>query len=109
MDTAAVDMTATTSPTPRGDVFRGSAIALTARVAGVAVSLLTGIVTARMLGPDGKGALAYLSAASALVVRAGSLGMDGSFAHFYLARRVSLAECLGSVMWITATAGIASV
>jgi O-antigen/teichoic acid export membrane protein len=85
---------------PSARLVRGGAIALIARGGGVILSMATAIITARFLGPEGKGTLAFLSASSSLAVRAGSLGVDGSFAHFHLARRRPLAECLGAVVWI---------
>src|SRR5207248_3324741 len=47
---------------PQTGLVRGGAIALVARAAGVAISVVTGIVTARFLGPEGKGVLSFLSA-----------------------------------------------
>jgi O-antigen/teichoic acid export membrane protein len=83
-----------------GGVVRGGTIALASRAIGLFASLATGIITARALGPTGKGTLAFLSSASALLIRAGSVGLDGSFTHFYLTRRRPLADCIGAVVWI---------
>jgi enterobacterial common antigen flippase len=107
MEPAATEAPAMADPVrqPSG-LARGSTIALVARLTGVLVSVLTSIVTSRMLGPEGKGVLAFLSATSSLVVRIGSLGLDGSFTHFYLARRQPLADCLGAVVWLTSAAGV---
>lgn len=93
-------------PQTASRLARGGAIAVLARGIGIVLSMGTGIITARALGPEGKGVLAFLSAASALAVRTGSLGIDGSFAHFYLARRRPLAECLGAIAWIGAGSAI---
>jgi O-antigen/teichoic acid export membrane protein len=106
MEPVATEAAAVTdSLRPAAGLARGSSIALVARLAGVTISVLTSIVTSRMLGPEGKGILAFLSATSSLVVRMGSLGLDGSFTHFYLARRHRLAECVGAVLWLTIGAG----
>jgi O-antigen/teichoic acid export membrane protein len=85
---------------------RGSATALLTRGAGIAVSIITAAVTARALGPEGKGILAFLSTTSALAARAGLLGLDGSFAHFHLVQRRSLQACLGAASVITVLAGV---
>ena len=98
----------TTASAPSSTLLRGGAIAVLARLVGVALSLAISVVTARALGPAGKGTFAFLSAAVALVVRAGSLGLDGSFTQFYLARRRPLAVCLGTLLWITVGAGVAA-
>jgi O-antigen/teichoic acid export membrane protein len=87
---------------------RGGITALVARGAGVAVSIGVGIVTARALGPEGKGILAFLSTVTAFAVRAGSVGLDGSFAHFYLVRRQPLSACLGALTAITFVAGVSA-
>jgi O-antigen/teichoic acid export membrane protein len=85
---------------------KGSATALLTRGTGVAISLVTAAVTARALGPEGKGILAFLSTTSALAARAGLMGLDGSFAHFHLVQRRSLEACLGAATWITILAGV---
>jgi O-antigen/teichoic acid export membrane protein len=91
----AVDSTSTSAQAV-GSLARRSSIVLLARVLGVGLSLGAGILTARALGPEGKGILAFLSTASALLVRAGSFGLDGSFTYVYIVRRHSLAECIGT-------------
>jgi O-antigen/teichoic acid export membrane protein len=89
-------------------VAKGSATALLTRGTGVALSMVTAIVTARALGPEGKGILAFLSTITALAARAGGLGLDGSFAHFHLVRQRTLEACLGAAAVITIVSGVAA-
>ena len=97
---------ATTVSAPRRSLAQSSGTALAARALGVAISVASGIITARALGPEGKGSLAFLSTVAAFAVRAASAGLDGSFAHFHVAQRRPLAKCLGALVWITAIAGL---
>lgn len=81
-----------------------------ARCVGIVVSLITSILVARKLGPEGKGILAFLSTASTLIVRLGSPGFEGSFTYFYVVRRVALGECIGTALWTSlGIAGLAAV
>lgn len=106
IDGAALDATPSELLRPGSALARRGAIALAARVGGVVLSMMTSVLTARMLGPEGKGILAFLSAMTSLVVRMGSVGLDGAFTHFYLARRRPLVDCVGAVVWLTAVAGV---
>jgi O-antigen/teichoic acid export membrane protein len=89
-------------------VARGTLTALLTRGTGVALSMVTAIVTARALGPEGKGILAFLSTSAALAARAGCFGLDGSFAHFYLVRGRRLESCLGATAAIILVSGVAA-
>lgn len=87
-------------------LVRGSAIAMGSRGAGVLLSLATSVIIARYWGPEGKGVISFLNAASVLVVRAGSFGAEASIGYLLLVRRYPPGTTLGSVFGATVGIGI---
>lgn len=78
---------------------RASLLAVVSRFGNVFVSLVTGIVVARTLGPEGKGALAYLTTAVNLVARAVCCGLESAFTRFHRVKGVPAGRAAGSVVW----------
>ena len=85
---------------------RASLLAITSRFANVFVSLLTGIVVARTLGPEGKGALAYLTTAINLVARLVSFGLEAAFTRFHRVKQLPADIAAGTVVWTVLVLGV---
>ena len=62
---------------------------LATRVALIAAGLLSSVITARYLGPDGRGAFFYWTAVMAVIVQFGNLGLHASNAYLLTKRGVS--------------------
>jgi O-antigen/teichoic acid export membrane protein len=78
---------------------RAAALAIGSRGIGVVLSLVTGIVVARVFGAGGKGTLAYLVTALNLAVRAFSLGLESSFTRMHAVRKLPADLAAGCVVW----------
>jgi enterobacterial common antigen flippase len=96
---------------PRGWLGR-RAVGETAIVNGLlaALGLGTGILTARLLGPNGRGALALGTAIAGLTTVIVGIGLQQAFAYFVAARRdtVEMAASLGIVSGVLAGGGAAA-
>lgn len=65
--------------------FQDTTLLVGARVSNILLGIVTGILTARLLGPEGRGALATVSQMASLTVAFGHLGV-GNAALYYLGR-----------------------
>jgi O-antigen/teichoic acid export membrane protein len=65
------------------------------------VSLCTGVLVARALGPGGRGALAYVSTITNLAARFASLGVESAFTRMHRSHGHPLAVVVGTVTWLT--------
>lgn len=83
----------------RDPLARASLLSVAFRFSSVFVSLLTGIVVARSLGAEGKGALAYLTTMVNFVARLTSFGVEASFTRFHNVKGLPAATAAGSVVW----------
>jgi len=70
------------------------------------VGLLTGILTARVLGPSGKGEFALVTIVVYLVYAFGQLGIAHTVVYFV--KRIPPTELVPSALWLSALAGVAS-
>lgn len=91
----------------RDSMARASVLAMVSRFSSVFLALVTGIVVARTLGADGKGALAYLTTAANLAARLISLGLEASFTRFHRVKNQPADLTAGSVVWTTLALGAA--
>lgn len=83
-------------------------LAVVFRVGSAFVSLLTGIVIARTLGAEGKGALAYLTTAVNFVARLASFGLEASFTRLHRVKGISAGISAGSVLLAAVAFGVLS-
>ncbi|NVM20295.1 MAG: oligosaccharide flippase family protein [Desulfobacterales bacterium] len=70
------------------------------RISLVVLSLASGIIYARWLGPEGVGILALLVLAKSFAFRYGNLGFGSSFAYFVAAKKIS-AQQIRRMVWLT--------
>lgn len=94
-------------PTGLG-LLRASILTVGARGAGVLLSVATGVVVARALGPVGKGALSYLSTLTTLSARAASLGLEGAFTHVHHVHHVDRGVAIGTLVRSITVLGVAA-
>jgi O-antigen/teichoic acid export membrane protein len=92
--------------TRRDSLARASALAMLSRFSSVFLSLIAGIIVARSLGADGKGALAYVTTTANLAARLISLGLEASFTRFNRVKHVPADLAAGSVVWTTLALGV---
>ena len=92
----------------RDPLARSSALAVFFRVSSAFVSLLTGIVIARTLGAEGKGALAYLTTAVNFVARLTSFGLEAAFTRLHRVKGERADVTAGAVMISAIALGLAS-
>ena len=85
-----------------------AAATLVGRGVGVAVSLATSVVVARIWGVEGKGLVSLLATATTLGVRLGVIGFDAAVPQFLLVRRANAGATLGTVLALASAAGIVS-
>lgn len=79
-------------------LIRGSAARFLADGAGVASSLVASIITARALGPDGKGLFSTLTFLSAMVVHLFSAGLGDAAIVFVGQKKATLQRALSSTL-----------
>lgn len=72
----------------------------------LALTGATAIITARVLGPSGKGQLAILTLTAAIVVAVGGLGLGQAVVYYIAGRRRSLKEIASSSLLCHAVIGI---
>lgn len=87
---------------------RSVTLSLISRGATIAIGLASSVITARWLGPDGRGLLAILSVLTGLALQFGNLGLH-SGNIYYVAREPGRAGAvLGNAFWLSLALGIAS-
>lgn len=91
---------------PKGDFARKVAETFAAEAALLVVGLATGILTARLLGPSGKGEFALVAIAVSLVYAFGQLGISHSVVYY--AKRMPPAQLVPSALSLAAVAGAVS-
>lgn len=74
-------------------------------IAILAFGAFTGIVTARTLGPDGRGALALAISVSGITALVAGLGLQQAFAYTVAARRDDVAKAVSLSLWTAVTVG----
>jgi O-antigen/teichoic acid export membrane protein len=82
----------------RDPLVRAAALSVVSRGTSLALSLVTGIIVARALGPEGKGVLAYVVTATNLVARLVSVGVEMGFTRLHTVKGMSAADSAGSVI-----------
>ncbi|KYK32159.1 MAG: hypothetical protein AYK18_16205 [Theionarchaea archaeon DG-70] len=79
-------------------VFEGSLLTFSTRFLSAALSLLAGIITARALGPDGKGQYTLIILLPTLLIYIGHAGLGASSVYFIGKRRYTVAEVTSNLM-----------
>ncbi|MDQ4071219.1 MAG: polysaccharide biosynthesis C-terminal domain-containing protein [Actinomycetota bacterium] len=88
--------------TPQGDSLRRSSVArFLADSSGLVFGVLGGVITARWLGPSGKGLFSSLTFLAALVMQAGSLGLGDAAIVMVGQRRASIQEAVSITVALT--------
>src|SRR5690606_8796057 len=87
---------------------------LATRVALIAAGLLSSVITARYLGPDGRGAFFYWMTLVAVIVQFGNMGLHASNAYLLtkrdthggalLANSVLVSLVVGTLLWLVVLA-----
>ena len=85
-----------------------TAMTLTARVAGLALALLTSVVIARMLGPDGTGVYTLATLFPLLVLTFANLGIGPATVYHVAQDRYPLREVFGNNVILSAIVGSAA-
>jgi O-antigen/teichoic acid export membrane protein len=93
------------TPGPRDDhrVMRQSAVILTLGWLLAPLQFLTAVIVARVVGPDGKGALAILTGVTAILVSLVALGIPSGTAALYPGSLHNRREVVGTALGLTAT------
>jgi O-antigen/teichoic acid export membrane protein len=87
--------------------FKGQvAMTLVARGAVVGVGLLSSVVTARWLGPDGRGLLATLSVITGLALQFGNPGLHSGNVYVVARRPERTSDVLGNTLLVSIAAGV---
>jgi O-antigen/teichoic acid export membrane protein len=71
-------------------------ITIAVRVAIIAAGLLSSVITARFLGPEGRGAFFFWTTLAAIAIQFGNLGLHSSNTHLFAKQRVSLSVLLAN-------------
>ncbi|MBI4169312.1 MAG: flippase [Acidobacteria bacterium] len=79
---------------------------LLARGLTLAIGLLSSVVTARWLGPEGRGVLAILSVVTGLALQFGNLGLHSSGVYFMAREPRRAGAVLGTMLWLGLAIGI---
>src|SRR5437879_9969297 len=66
---------------------------------------VSGIIIARLLGPEGKGTLAVLGALTVMIVQFGSLGLTAANVHFTAQGREQVSRLAGVSLWVALATG----
>lgn len=75
------------------------------RIAVVAIGIGSNVVTARYLGPEGRGMLAVLTTVTGIAVQFGNFGLHSSNTYFVAKNREILPELLGNTVWLSLIGG----
>lgn len=78
---------------------------LATRVALIAAGLLSSVITARYLGPDGRGAFFYWMTMVAVIVQFGNMGLHASNAYLLTKRNTSGGVLLANSVLVSAVVG----
>lgn len=76
------------------------AITFSARIIMVGLGLIAGIIAARMLGPEGKGIFAFLSALAGIALQFGNLGLQNANTYFIAKDRTKTGDLMGNSLWV---------
>jgi O-antigen/teichoic acid export membrane protein len=87
---------------------KDTGITLVARVAGLAMALLTSIILARALGPDGVGIYTLATLFPLLILTFVNLGVGPATVYYVAQKKYSLAEALGNNVILSAILGAAA-
>ncbi len=80
---------------------RGVTLTLLARSLTIGVGLLSSVVTARWLGPEGRGILITLSVLTGLALQFGNLGLHSSSVYFVAREPEKSGAVLGNLLWLS--------
>jgi O-antigen/teichoic acid export membrane protein len=83
----------------------GVTLTLAARTLAIGVGLLSSIVTARWLGPEGRGVLITLSVLTGLALQFGNLGLHSSSVYFVAREPEKTGAVLGNLLWLSLALG----
>lgn len=86
-------------------MLAGAAAVLGTRALALVASLLTTIITARVLGPAGRGEYYFAVAAGALAVQFGTLGLHASNAYLVAQSTTRAAALLANSFWVSLVVG----
>ncbi|MFQ5876383.1 MAG: oligosaccharide flippase family protein [Acidobacteriota bacterium] len=86
---------------------RGVTLTLTVRALTILVGLVSSIVTARWLGPEGRGLLVTLSVLTGLALQFGNLGLHSGNIYFVAREPSTTPAVLGNSLWLSLLLGIA--
>lgn len=79
---------------------------LVARVLLIAAGLISSIITARLLGPEGRGVYFYWTTLVALVIQFGNLGLHSSNAYYLAKEHVRLSILAANSFWVAVIGGV---
>jgi O-antigen/teichoic acid export membrane protein len=95
-------------PTPRSLTF-DVLLTLGTKIASLLLTVGTGVVLARALGPSGRGAVAVAFAFALLLLQLGTLGLHSANAYFAAREPGQTARILTNTLWSAAAMGLALV
>lgn len=78
---------------------------LTVRVLLVAAGLLSSVITARMLGPEGRGIFFYWTTLAALAIQFGNLGLHSSNTFYLAKNRAHFSTLAANSLWVSLVGG----
>jgi O-antigen/teichoic acid export membrane protein len=81
---------------------------LGARGISIVVALLSSIVTARWLGPEGRGILVTLSVITGMALQFGNLGLHSGNVYFVAREPERTGSILGNTLWLSVGLGLAA-
>lgn len=71
----------------------------------IGLSVITGIITARALGPEGKGILAAITAVTGIALQFGNLGLHASNTYLVSKDQQALPKIAGNNVWVSIVGG----
>ena len=77
------------------------AITIAVRVAIIAAGLTSSVITARFLGPEGRGEFFFWTTLAAFAIQFGNLGLHSSNTHLFAKQRVSLSVLLANTACVS--------
>ncbi len=91
------------------ETFRGRvAMTLSGRGLAIGIGFLSSIITARWLGPEGRGVLVTLSVIAGLALQFGNLGLHSGNVYFAAREPRSRDRILGNTLWLSLALGAAA-
>ena len=82
-------------------LFAGFFQTLGTRLVGLMAAAVASVVTARILGPEGKGVVVVLGTLAATLVQFGSLGLTAANVHFAARGQEQVPRLAGTSAWVT--------